>query len=115
MMLKSLWESEVRFLLSSPAWALLPIKWFFPAPGGEWGPLQSSCDSYSEEFDLLLLSPIKAQLLTTTMAATGLGNVFSISLSCQEGKPFYPCGKKDLLAGILRLKAYLLSVKAVNM
>lgn len=57
---------------------------------------------------------IKAQLLTTAMAATGFGSVFYISLSRREGKPFYPCQKKDLLAGMLRLEAYLLPVKPVN-
>ncbi|XP_009890816.1 PREDICTED: COMM domain-containing protein 1 [Charadrius vociferus] len=48
------------------------------------------------------------------MAGTGLGDVFSISLSRREGKPSYPCRKEDLPAGILRLEAYLSPVRPVN-
>lgn len=111
MVLKSLWESEEWFLLSSSAWALFPIKCCFPAPGCEWGPSQSSCDSYSEEFDLLLLSPHKASAVNNRRGCYWLRECVLYFTELTGGKPRR---KKDLLAGILRLEAYLLPVKPVN-
>lgn len=106
---------KVRDGLFRAPWFGLPVRCRFPAPAMEEGPLQNSCDAYSEEFDLLLPSLlIKAQLLKTTMAAAGLWHMFYISLSWQEGKPFYPHQKQHLQAGTLRLEAYLSPVKPVN-
>lgn len=59
MILTSLWESEIQFILSNLVWTLLPIRCCFPALGMEQGPLQNSFDAYSEKFDLLLLSSHK--------------------------------------------------------